>query len=107
MANPIPIKPVDAATAPSLVSTTTYQEAALRASVRAKEGPSGTEKLHVEHDLAYTWDYATQRTDLRVLYEKSKDLMWNARTYLAWDTQVDPTAENVPDHMNPLYGTPI
>lgn len=85
--------------------TTVYQEVAQQSTRRAKEGPSGVETLHVAHDLAYTWDYATQRTDLRVLYEKSKDLMWNARTYLPWDTEVDPERENVPDHMNPLFGT--
>jgi hypothetical protein len=33
--------------------------------------------------------------------------MWNARTYLAWDTNVDPEAENVPDQFNPLFGTPM
>ena len=34
--------------------------------------------------VAYTWDYASTRSDLRVLYEKSKDSMWNARTDLPW-----------------------
>ena len=57
--------------------------------------------------MTYTWDYACQRPDLRVLYEKSKDLLWNARTDLAWDTPVDPGAENVPDHMNPLSATSV
>ena len=33
--------------------------------------------------------------------------MWNARTYLDWDTVVDPEAENTPDMYNPLFGTPI
>jgi hypothetical protein len=81
---------------------TTYAAAASAASKPAREGPSGTETLSVTSPLTYTWDYASQRPDLRILYEKSKDLMWNARTDLAWDTQVDPTAENVPDSMNPL-----
>jgi hypothetical protein len=84
-----------------------YAEAAAAAMVRPKEGPSGTESIPVAHSLTYTWDYACQRTDLRVLYEKSKDLVWNSRTALAWDTQVDPTAENVPDTINPLYGTAV
>jgi|SRR5579859_2773110 len=88
-------------------SQTAYAAAAAAASKRPKEGPTGTEQLRVEEDLTYTWDYACQRTDLRVLYEKSKDLLWNARTALAWDTPVDPGAENVPDHMNPLCDTSV
>jgi hypothetical protein len=87
--------------------TTTYQAVAQKSMLRAKDGPTGVDTLHVAHDLAYTWDYATQRPELRVLYEKSKDLMWNARTYLPWDTEVDPERENVPDHLNPLFGTRI
>ena len=73
----------------------------------AKDGPRGTEVLQVQFPMTYTWDYSAQRTDLRALYEKSKDLMWNARTYLAWDSVVDPEAENTPDQMNPLFGTKI
>lgn len=70
-------------------------------------GPKGTEERNVSYPLTYTWEYHTQRPELRALYEKSKDLMWNARTYPAWDTQVDPESESVPDVMNPLYGTPM
>jgi hypothetical protein len=86
-------------------SVTAYQEVAQATQKRAAEGPTGTETL--ENGVTYTWDYATTRADLRVLYEKSKDLMWNARTDLPWQTDVDPEKENVPDHMNPLYGTPM
>jgi hypothetical protein len=84
-----------------------YAQVAAAASKRAKEGPSGGDSLPVAHSLAYAWDYACERPELRVLYEKSKDLLWNARTAVAWETPVDPTGENVPDHMNPLYGTAI
>ena len=55
---------------------------------------------------SYSWDYNVSRVDLRALYEKSKDLMWNART-LPWGTDVDPQAESVPDVMNPLYGSDL
>lgn len=84
---------------------TVYAAAAKEASRRAKEGPSGTEQIAVAHPLTYAWDYACTRPDLRILYEKSKDLVWNARTAIDWKQHVDPTAENVPDTMNPLYGT--
>jgi hypothetical protein len=63
--------------------------------------------LPVSQSLTYTWDYCPTRVDLRALYEKSKDLMWNARTDLAWDTNVDPEAENTPDHFHPIFHTPI
>ena len=86
---------------------TIYQATAARASARAKDGPSGVETLRVTHDAAYAWDYAVQRPELRVLYEKSKDLMWNARTYLPWETEVDPECDILPEHLNPLYGTRI
>jgi hypothetical protein len=89
------------------VAHSAYAQVAAAASKRAKEGPHGVESLPVAHALTYCWDYACERPDLRVLYEKSKDLLWNARTAIAWETAVDPTAENVPDPLNPLFGTPI
>ena len=55
----------------------------------------------------YAWVYGTQRPELRNLYEKSKDLNWNARTDLAWETNVDPESEIVNDAFNPLFGTDI
>jgi hypothetical protein len=101
MAQPDPVSPAN--TTPA--QQTAYAAVAAAASKRAKEGPSGTERIAVAHPLTYTWDYACQRPDLRVLYEKSKDLNWNARTTLSWDHPVDPLAENVPDTFNPLFGT--
>ena len=67
--------------------------------------PRGTETLSTTYDTIYTWEYGIQRQDLRNLYEKSKGAMWNASTYLAWDTHVDPEAENTPDAMIPIFGT--
>src|SRR5690606_22492863 len=64
------------------------------------------ESLPVRHDVAYTWDYGTRRPELRQLYEKSKDLMWNARD-LPWDTDVDPESELIPDAFNPIFGTDV
>jgi hypothetical protein len=84
-----------------------YAAIAQRFAVPAKEGPHGIEMRSSPQALTYTWDYSAQRVDLRALYEKSKDLMWNARTTLAWDTVVDPEAENTPDMFNPLFGTPL
>ena len=57
--------------------------------------------------VTYVWDYATKRPELRTLYEKSKDLNWNARTDLAWSTNVDPEDEIVSDAFNPIFGTDV
>jgi len=84
-----------------------YAAIAQRAAVPAKEGPHGVEQLASSGVVSYTWDYAAQRIDLLALYEKSKDLMWNARTYIDWETPVDPEAENTPDMYNPLFGTAV
>jgi hypothetical protein len=88
-------------------SSSAYAQYARECAKPAKEGPKGVATLQTAHELTYVWEYHAQRTDLRALYEKSKDLMWNARNDLAWDTKVDPEAENAPDVMNPLFHTPI
>lgn len=72
---------------------------------RLPEPPTGTATIPVAYDTVFTWDYSAQRTDLRNLYEKSKDAMWNARTDVAWSTDVDPEAEAIPDQMSPIFGT--
>jgi hypothetical protein len=73
--------------------------------IRLPERPTGTHTLPVAYDTVFTWDYDGKRGDLRSLYERSKDGMWNARTDLAWDTPVDPEAPMVPDQMSPIFGT--
>ncbi len=75
--------------------------------VRLPEPPKGTHTLPVTYDTVFTWEYVAERLDLRNLYEKSKDSMWNARTDVAWDTPVDPEAPSMPDQMSPLFGTPL
>ena len=72
---------------------------------RLPVAPQGTSVIPVAHDAVFTWHYAAERRDLRNLYEKSKDAMWNARTDLAWSTDVDPEAPTMPDEMSPIYGT--
>src|ERR1700733_2340648 len=81
------------------------ERAAAGFNVRLPAAPSGTHTLPVSYDSVFTWDYGVQRVDLRNLYEKSKDSMWNARTDVAWDTDVDPEAPSVPDQMSPIFGT--
>ena len=74
-------------------------------SIAMPVAPQGVDVVPTSYDTIYTWEYGVQRQDLRNLYEKSKTAMWNSSTYLAWDTSVDPEAENTPDSMIPIYGT--
>ena len=67
----------------------------------------GEKQFQARHIVTYDWDYGTKRQELRTLYEKSKDLNWNARTDLPWKTSVDPESELVPDMFNPIFGTDI
>ncbi len=57
-------------------------------------------------DTNYAWNYGSVKEGLRELYEKAKREQWNSTTQLAWDTQVDPESEIIPQHFNPLqdYG---
>jgi hypothetical protein len=73
--------------------------------IRRPVPPQGTSVVPTTYDTVFTWDFAEQRHDLRVLYEKSKDAMWNARTDLAWDTDVDPESDLVPNEFIPIYGS--
>jgi len=74
-------------------------------SPRIPDPPQGTWSLPVAYDATFTWNYDVERLDLRNLYEKSKDMMWNARTDIAWDTNVDPEAATIPDEASPIFGT--
>ena len=65
------------------------------------------ERLRAEQEIAYDWDYSARRAELRTLYEKSKDLNWNARTDLDWSIDVDPEREIVADSFNPIFGTDV
>ncbi len=69
---------------------------------RARSWPG---ELEVAYTAALVDGYAPTRLDLRALYEKAKTAQWNAKDYLAWDTSVDPEAENVPDQFIPIFGT--
>ncbi|HZO12953.1 MAG TPA: hypothetical protein VFB62_06835, partial [Polyangiaceae bacterium] len=76
-------------------------------SIRFPESPVGTESFQVDIDTVFNWDYRVQIEELRRLYEKGKDAQWNAKSYLKWDTDVDPEAENQPNELMPIYGTPL
>src|SRR5262245_13955888 len=81
------------------------EPSAERRVITLPEPPTGINTVPVGYDSSFTWDYGAQRTDLRNLYEKAKETQWNARSYLAWDTDVDPESETMPDQLSPIFGT--
>jgi hypothetical protein len=64
------------------------------------------ETILTSFDTNYAWNYGSVKDGLRDLYEKAKRDQWNGTTQLAWDTQVDPEGEIIPQFINPLaqYG---
>jgi len=89
------------------VTASAEPDAAAAADAASKERVAATvtEFLDARCPVTYTWTYKTSRTDLRALYEKAKGEQWDGRTYLPWETHVDPTEEQTPDHTIAIYGT--
>ena len=61
-----------------------------------------TERLSTTFDTCYTWSYDSFKVGLRNLYEKAKQNQWDSAKALAWDTDVDPEAENLPEFLEPF-----
>ena len=66
---------------------------------------TGISTVATTHDTVFNWDYRITHPELRKLYEKAKEAQWNASTWLKWDTDVDPEAQNAPDESIPIYGS--
>jgi hypothetical protein len=64
------------------------------------------ETILTSFDSNYVWNYGSVKEGLRDHYEKAKREQWNGTTQLAWDTQVDPESEIIPQAINPLTGYP-
>ena len=62
------------------------------------------EQILTSFDSNYVWNYGSVKEGLRELYEKAKREQWNSTTQLAWDTDVDPESEIIPQAFNPLAG---
>ena len=60
------------------------------------------ETILTSFDSCYVWTYGNVKEGLRDLYEKAKRDQWNSTTQLAWDTDVDPESEIIPQAVNPL-----
>jgi hypothetical protein len=64
------------------------------------------ETILTSFDTSYAWNYSSVKEGLRDLYEKAKREQWNGATQLAWDTEVDPEGEIIPQAINPLESYP-
>jgi len=64
--------------------------------------PKEVETLLAAYDTSYAWNYGSTKEGLHDLYEKAKRNQWNGTDQLAWDTQVDPEAQIIPQIYNPL-----
>jgi len=60
------------------------------------------ETILTSFDTNYVWNYGDVKQGLHDLYEKAKREQWNSTTQLAWDTDVDPESEIIPQVINPL-----
>lgn len=76
-------------------------------SIHTPDIATGLEAVPTAHDTVFNWDYRVTNPELRKLYEKAKEAQWNASTWLKWDTDVDPEAENSPDETIPIFGTHV
>lgn len=66
---------------------------------------TGSVTVPTAYETVLNWDYRSEAPDLRRLYEKAKEAQWDANTWIAWGTGVDPEAENSPDETIPIFGT--
>jgi hypothetical protein len=73
---------------------------------RLKQADQELETILTSFDTSYAWNYGSVKEGLRDLYEKAKREQWNGTNQLAWDTDVDPESEIIPQIYNPLedYG---
>ncbi|MDJ0785658.1 MAG: ferritin-like domain-containing protein [Myxococcota bacterium] len=62
------------------------------------------ETILTSFDTNYAWNYGSVKEGLRDLYEKAKREQWNSTSQLAWDTDVDPEGDILPQGINPLTG---
>jgi hypothetical protein len=63
-------------------------------------------KTPISGEVEFTWEYDNGRDKLLNLYEKGKNLQWNANTRIDWDHEVDlGNPLKAPQQFNPLDGT--
>jgi hypothetical protein len=57
---------------------------------------------------AFKWEYEDGSESLRRLYEKGKNLQWNASNRIDWSQDLDPeNPEELPDEYLAIFGSPV
>jgi hypothetical protein len=61
-----------------------------------------------EFSTVFTWEYQDGRPGLSTLYEKGKNLQWNANTRIDWSQDLDPeNPQGLPDQGITIFGSPM
>ncbi len=71
------------------------------------ELPPDVETVRTSFPTTFTWDYRSHDASLRRLYANAKRDQWDGTTALAWETPVEPEAENLPDAQIAIYDSPM
>jgi len=59
-------------------------------------------------DAAFDWDYDDGRKQMMHLYQKGKDMQWDALERIDWALELDPdNPMEIPDEMGGIYHTPV
>jgi len=61
-----------------------------------------------EFEAAFDWEYDDGRKQMMHLYQKGKDMQWDALTRIDWTEQLDPeNPMQMPDETSSIYHTPF
>lgn len=61
-----------------------------------------------EYDAVFDWRFDEGRTTLMHLYQKGKDMQWDAVNRIDWELELDPeNPMQMPDEAVPIYGSDI
>ncbi len=59
-------------------------------------------------ECAFDWEFDEGRKSLMHLYQKGKDMQWDAQGRINWDDELDPdNPMELPDELSGIYHTPI
>ena len=57
------------------------------------------------YDATFNWNYDPERTAMMGLYQKGKEMQWDAKTRIDWSQELDEdNPEQLPEEMLPISG---
>jgi len=61
-----------------------------------------------QFEAVFKWEYEDLRASLKTLYEKGKNLQWNANTRIDWSQDLDPeNPQELPDESVSIFGSAV